>query len=225
MIEIGNQCSRSNANSTYGVMIVDDHDAVRRGIRCLIETEPRFHVVAEASNGRDALALALEVGPEIAIIEFSLPELNGLELARKLGEAMPHLRILLYTMHDDKELILEALRAGVRGFVLKSDTSAHLLAALDALSNDRPYFTAKASDALLGWFLENRRSSNNILTMREREVIQLFGEGRINKEVAHILQVSIKTVETHRSTIMRKLKLHNAASLVRYAVRNNIVQA
>jgi len=208
------------------IMIVDDHDAVRRGIRQLVETKPYYQVVAEASDGRAAIELARETNPDITILDYSLPELNGLDLAHLLKRTFPRIEILLYTMHDREEIISDVLRAGVRGFVLKSDTERHLLAALDALSVHRPYFSNAVSETLLDKFLESKpQPCASSLTHREREVVQQIAEGRINKEIARILNISVKTVETHRASAMHKLKLRTTADLVRYAIRNNIVQA
>lgn len=208
------------------IMIVDDHDAVRRGLRSLIETRPNYQVVAEAPTGRAALAMAKELEPDIAILDYSLPELNGLDLSHQLKRAYPRLEILIYTMHDQEEVIIEVLRAGVRGFVLKSDTERHLIAALDALSIHRPYFSGAVSETLLEKFLESKpRPSASSLTHREREIVQLIAEGRINKEIAQLLNISVKTVETHRASAMHKLRLRTTADLVRYAIRNSIIQA
>jgi DNA-binding NarL/FixJ family response regulator len=208
------------------IMIVDDHDAVRRGIRQLIETKANYVVVGEAADGRAAIDLARESNPDIAILDYSLPELNGLDLAHMLKRTFPRIEILLYTMHDREEIISDVLRAGVRGFVLKSDAERHLIAALDALSIHRPYFSNAVSETLLDKFLESKpQSSASSLTHREREVVQQIAEGRINKEIARILNISVKTVETHRASAMHKLKLRTTADLVRYAIRNNIVQA
>lgn len=208
------------------IMIVDDHDAVRRGLRSLIETRPNYQVVAEAPTGRAALAMAKELEPDIAILDYSLPELNGLDLSHQLKRAYPRLEILIYTMHDQEEVIIEVLRAGVRGFVLKSDTERHLIAALDALSIHRPYFSGAVSETLLEKFLESKpRPSASSLTHREREIVQLIAEGCINKEIAQLLNISVKTVETHRASAMHKLRLRTTADLVRYAIRNSIIQA
>jgi DNA-binding NarL/FixJ family response regulator len=207
------------------IVIVDDHDAVRRGVRQLIETKPYFQIVGEASDGRNALKLAKETRPDIAVVDFSIPELNGLDLAHALKHELPNIEILLYTMHDREEIIMDVLRAGVRGFVLKSDTEKHLLAALDSLSNHRSYFSGAISDTLLSQFLERKSYTQaSSLTHREREVVQQVAEGRINKEIAARLNISLKTVETHRASAMRKLKLRTTADLVRYAVRNQLVQ-
>lgn len=207
-------------------MIVDDHDAVRRGVHNLVGSKANFEVVGEAADGRVALDLAREVNPDIAILDYSIPGLNGLDLASQLKRALPKIEILIYTMHDREEFILEALQAGVRGFVLKSDTEKHLLAALDALAIRRPYFSGAVSETLLERFLNQKpQSSGSSLTHREREIVQLIAEGNTNKEIARILGISIKTVETHRASAMHKLNLRTTADLVRYAIRNNIVQA
>jgi DNA-binding NarL/FixJ family response regulator len=208
------------------ILIVDDHGAVRRGVRQLVESKPYYQVVGEAADGRAALELAQEAKPDITILDYSLPELNGLDLAHLLKRSFPRMEILLYTMHDREEIIMDVLRAGVRGFVLKSDTEPHLIAALDALSVHRPYFSNAISETLLEKFLETKpQPCASSLTHREREVVQQIAEGRINKEIARILNISVKTVETHRASAMHKLKLRTTADLVRYAIRNNIVQA
>lgn len=207
------------------VIIVDDHDAIRRGIRQLLDSKPYYQVVGEAANGREGLELARETQPDIAILDYSLPELNGLDLSHALKREVPRVEILLYTMHDREEIVIEVLRAGVRGFVLKSDAEKHLLAALDALSIRRSYFSGAISDTLLDQFLDSKpHPLASSLTHREREVVQQVAEGRINKEIAARLLISIKTVETHRASAMRKLKLRTTADLVRYAVRNQLIQ-
>jgi len=208
------------------IMLADDHDIIRRGVRTLLETRGNLQVVAEASTGREALAVARDVKPDIAILDYSLPELNGRDLTLELKKEHPRIEILIYTMHDREEMILEVLQAGARGFVLKSDTERHLFAAIDALSIHRPYFSGAISEALLDQYLRSKpQPTFSTLTHREREVVQLIAEGKINKQVAQILDISIKTVETHRHTAMQKLKLRTTAELVRYAIRNNIVEA
>jgi DNA-binding NarL/FixJ family response regulator len=208
------------------VIVVDDHDAIRRGVRQLLEAKPNYQVVGEAVDGRAGLKIARETRPDIAIIDYSIPELNGLDLAHALKREIPRIEILLYTMHDREEIIINVLRAGVRGFVLKSDPEKHLLAALDALSIRRPYFSGSISDTLLNQLIENKpHPAASSLTHREREIVQQVAEGRINKEIAARLNISVKTVETHRSSAMRKLKLRTTADLVRYAVRNQLIHA
>lgn len=210
---------------TRRIMIVDDHDTVRRGVRQLVETNPYYQVVAEAADGRVALELAQEAAPDIVIVDYSIPGLNGLDLSHALKSKLPRVEILLYTMHDREEIIMDVLRAGVRAFVLKSDAERHLLAALDALSIHRPYFSGAISETLLEKFLESKTQRvASSLTHREREVVQQIAEGKINKEIAGVLEISVKTVETHRASAMHKLRLRTTADLVRYAIRNDIVQ-
>ena len=191
----------------------------------LLSTRPNFKLVAEAATGRETLRLAAETQPDIAIIDYSLPELNGRDLTIKLRKLLPRIEVLIYTMHEREEMVLEVLQAGARGLVLKSDTEQDLLAALDALSIRRPFFSGAVSEALLAQYLRSRpEQALGSLTHREREVVQLIAEGKINKQVAELLNISIKTVETHRATAMQKLKYRTTAELVRYAVRNRIVE-
>jgi len=207
------------------IILVDDHDAIRRGVRQLVETKPYYQMIGEAADGRVALELASETRPDIAIIDYSLPRLNGLDLSHALRRELPRIEILLYTMHDCEEIILDALRSGVRGLLLKSDPAEHLISALDALSLRRPYFSSTISETLLEQFLGSKpQPAASALTHREREVVQQVAEGHINKQIAARLSVSVKTVETHRANAMRKLKLRTAADLVRYTVRNQLIQ-
>jgi DNA-binding NarL/FixJ family response regulator len=206
-------------------MIVDDHDIIRRGVRTLLETRGDVRVVAEASTGWEALAIAGETKPQIAIIDYSLPELNGRDLTVELKRELPKIEVLIYTMYDREEMILEVLQAGARGFVLKSETEQHLFAAIDALSVHQPYFSGAVSEALLNQYVQTKpQRTSSTLTHREREVVQLIAEGKINRQIAHMLNLSIKTVETHRATAMQKLHIGTTAELVRYAVRNNIAE-
>jgi DNA-binding NarL/FixJ family response regulator len=207
------------------ILIVDDHDAVRRGIKALIGTRANFTVVGEASDGRSALSVARQCSPDIAILDYSLPRLNGLDLTIALKRQDPRIEIAIYTMHDREDIIGDVLLAGARAFVMKSDPEQHLLAALDALAIRRPYFSGVVSETLLDHYLiANKQKSTGVLTHREREIVQLIAEGKINKQIAEVLDISTKTVETHRSSAMHKLKLRSTADLVRYAVRNNLVQ-
>lgn len=208
------------------IMIADGHDIIRRGIRTLIESQANMEIVAEAATGLEALLAARASSPDIAIIDHCLPELNGLDLAQSLRREVPRIEILIYTMNDNEELVMAMLRAGARGFVLKSDSGRQLLAAIDALSMHQPYFSSAISETLLDQFLRSKPSSPTFgLTHREREVVQLIAEGKINKEIGEALKISVKTVETHRAAAMHKLKLRTTAELVRYAVRNNIIEA
>ena len=208
------------------ILIADDHDIIRRGVRALLETRSDLQVVAEASTGREALAAARETLPDIAIIDYSLPELNGYDLTVTMKRELPRTEILIYTMYDRESMILGALRAGARGFILKSETEEHLFAAINALAIHRPYFSGGVSETLLDQVLSTKpETALGTLTRREREVVQLIAEGKLNKEIARLLEISIKTVETHRATAMHKLKLRTTAELVRYAVRNSIIEA
>lgn len=207
-------------------MLADCHDVIRRGIRHLLEKDECCRIVAEARDGREALQLAQQFKPEIAIFDYTLPGLNGVALAHAMRRAGLGTDVLLYTMQDSPEVISNALEAGIRGYVLKSDPEAGLIAALEALSRGRPYFGQTVSDTLLAKFLQMQpcRSTGG-LTQREREIVQLIAEGGINKAIAHKLGVTVKTIETHRASAMRKLKVRSTAQLVRWAIRNDLVQA
>lgn len=208
------------------ILIADDHQAIRQGVRSLLESHPAYQVIAEAGDGREALELAREGKPDIAILDYSLPLMNGLELTRSIKHDLPHTEVLIYTMHDRESILIDVLRAGARGYVLKSDSGAHLIAAVAALARHKPYFSGAISETLLEHFIESDHSSDKIvmLTAREREIVQLIAEGKLNKQIAHMLNISVKTVETHRAAAMHKLKLRSTADLVLYAVRNNIVE-
>jgi DNA-binding NarL/FixJ family response regulator len=212
------------ASHVRRVLLADDHQAIRRGVRALLEGKPGIEVVGEAPNGRLALEQARLLQPDIAVIDYSLPELNGLDLTTALKREVPRIEVLVYTMHDREDLVLDVLRAGARGYVLKSDSEEELLAAVNALSLHRPYFSGAISETLLDRFIEAAPTAQATLTHREREVVQLIAEGNINKEIGRILNISVKTVETHRASAMHKLKLRTTAELVRYAVRNAIVE-
>ena len=207
------------------ILIADDHDVVRSGLRHLIEAQPNWQVVAEASDGKEAIQKALETKPDVAVIDYSLPLVNGMEATRQIRAALPHTEVLSFTMHDNEALIQELLKAGARGYLLKTDAHRHLISAIEALAAHKPFFTSKVSEALLGSFLSRpAREHESVLTQRERGVVQLVAEGYTNKQIAGLLNISLKTVETHRAAIMRKLQLSSPAALVRYAIRNRIVE-
>ncbi|MBH0114049.1 response regulator transcription factor [Novosphingobium sp. YJ-S2-02] len=208
------------------IILADDHEAIRLGVRSALSVHPDWRVVGEAATGREALELARSVRPDIAIIDYSLPMMNGLELTRAIKKELPRTEVLIFTMHDREDVLAELLSAGARGYLLKSDASKHLISAVEALAMRRPYFSGNVSQTLLDRFIESasKNSNGTALTPREREIVQLIAEGRLNKEVAAILGLSIKTVETHRAAAMHKLDLKTTADLVRYAVRNNIIE-
>jgi DNA-binding NarL/FixJ family response regulator len=213
------------------ILIADDHDVVRRGIKSLIESRPEWQVCDEAHSGREAVAKADERKPDIVVLDISMPELNGLEAARRIRKVSPNSEILILSVHYSDQLIKEILDAGVRGFVVKSDSDRDLIVALEALANHKPFFTSMATEVMLTNF--HRPASipspgemrTSRLTSREREIVQLLSEGKSSKEVASSLCISVKTAETHRANIMRKLEIHSVSELVRYAVRNQIIEA
>ena len=213
------------------ILIADDHELARQGIRALLENHPGWEVCAEAKDGREAIDLADKLKPDLILLDIGMPVLNGLEAARKILATSPDAVILILTMHDSDQVVREVLRAGVRGYLLKSDAGRDLVAAVEALQRQRTFFTTRVSQMVLDAFLhredrdvEKVDPSGDVLTTREREVIQLLAEGKTSKEVSVILNLSVKTAETHRTNLMRKLDLHSVADLTRYAVRNGIVQ-
>jgi len=213
--------------SDLRILIADDHEVARKGIRSLLETHPGWQVCGEARDGREAVALAGQLKPEVLLLDIGMPNLNGLDAARQILTILPDARIMILTVHDSDQVVREVLAAGARGFLLKSDTGRDLLAAVEALQHRRTFFTSKVAQMMLEGYLrphhENETSSACVLTPREREVIQLVAEGKSTKEVATALSLSVKTAETHRTNLMRKLDLHSIADLTLYAVRNGIV--
>jgi DNA-binding NarL/FixJ family response regulator len=210
------------------ILIADDHEIVRRGLRALLETKPYLVVVAEAITGRQAVEEAKRLIPDLVIMDISMPEMNGLEATRQIRRAVPTAEVLVLSVHDSEQLVREVLEAGARGYVLKSDAGRDLIAAVETLCEHKPFFTAKISEIMLEGFLKggaiDPAKLSGSLTSREREVAQLLAEGKSNKEVAELLDISVKTVETHRSHLMEKLNLHSISDLVRYAVRNELIQ-
>lgn len=220
------------------ILIADDHEVARHGIRALLESHAGWDVCAEAKDGREAVELASTVSPDLILLDIGMPNLNGLEAARQILASSPDTPILILTMHDSEQVVREVLRAGARGFLLKSDAGRDLVAAVEALQMKRTFFTTRVSQMVLEGYLDREGPDGHaedptekkedpttaILTSREREVIQLLAEGKTSKEVAVALRLSVKTAETHRTNLMRKLGLHSVADLTRYAVRNGIVQ-
>jgi DNA-binding NarL/FixJ family response regulator len=215
------------------ILIADDHEVARRGIRAVLENHPGWAVCGEAKDGRESVELAAATKPDLVLLDIGMPNLNGLEAARQILTILPDVAILILTMHDSDNVVREVLRAGARGYLLKSDAGRDLVAAVEALQNQRTFFTTRVSQMVLDGFLDREKSggivktddsTTDVLTSREREVIQLLAEGKTSKEVAVALNLSVKTAETHRTNLMRKLDLHSVADLTRYAVRNGIVQ-
>jgi DNA-binding NarL/FixJ family response regulator len=207
------------------ILIADDHDVIRSGLRSILEAHPNWEVVAEASDGKEAILKAIETMPDIAVLDYSLPLVNGVEATRQIRARLPKTEVLMFTMHDNEALIEELLKAGARGYLLKSDANRLLIAAIESLEIHKPFFTARVSEALLESFLTRAGQVGSTLTHRERAVVQLIAEGHTNKETAELLNISLKTVESHRASVMRKLNLASSADLVRYAIRNRLVEA
>jgi DNA-binding NarL/FixJ family response regulator len=215
--------------SNVRILIADDHELIRRGLISALADRPEWSVVGEAADGRQACELAARLTPEIAVLDLTMPELNGLDATRQIRASTPKTRILIVTAHESEQLIREVLDAGAMGYVLKSDAGRVLVQAIEALLDERPFFTSKVARFVLDGYLrpgeEAAAQASSVLSPRERQIVQLRAEGNNNKEVARALQLSIKTVETHRSNIRRKMEFGSLADLVRYAIRNKIVDA
>jgi DNA-binding NarL/FixJ family response regulator len=213
------------------ILIADDHDLMRRGVKALLQSHPGWEICAEANTGREAVAKAQELKPDIAILDISMPDLNGVDAAKRIRKESPNTEVLILSVHFSDQLIRDILEAGVRGYIVKSDSDRDLIIAVETLANHKPFLTPRATEVMLTSFSEGRMRASEMpttirdrLTTREREIVQLLAEGKSSKEVASSLCISVKTAETHRANIMRKLQLHTVSELVRYAVRNQIVE-
>lgn len=212
---------------TLRILLADDHEMLRRGLRAILTEQPGWEICGEAVDGRQAVELARKLRPDVIVMDIAMPELNGLEATRQIRRALPRAEILVLTFDESEALVREVLAAGARGYVLKNDVSRVLVHAVESLSQHRPYFTSKVAEVLLKGFghelTPESPSVDDPLTPREREVVQLVAEGKSTKEVAEVLHISAKTAENHRTNIMRKLKVNSATELVRYAIRNKII--
>ena len=212
------------------ILVADDHPLMLRGTREFLEMEPGWEVIAEATNGHEALEKAKSFKPDVAVLDISLPEMNGLEVTREILKAVPSSEVLIFTLHDSEEMMHRALEAGARGYVLKSDAEATLVAAVKAVSQHKAFFTSAVASLVLGVYLKGERRRNgpneskNPLSARERQIVQLLAESKSNKEIADTLGISTHTVATHRSNIMHKLEVHSIGEVVHYAIRNQIFQ-
>lgn len=211
------------------ILLADDHDVVRRGVRALLAERSDWQICAEANNGREAVALAIRHKPQVAILDLSMPELNGLEATRQIKKALPEIEVLIFSMYESEQYVHDLFSAGARGYVLKSDMDTQLVNAVETLSHHKPFFTSAIAEKVLEGFLRLEDASGatgtacGVLTSREREIVQLLAEARSNKEISTILGISVKTVETHRAAVMRKLGISSIVDLVHYAIRNNLV--
>lgn len=211
------------------ILLADDHEIVRRGVRPLVESEWGWEICGEAGNGRDAVDLALKLKPDVVILDVSMPQLSGVEATRLIKRDLPDTQVLVFTGQESETLVHQLFSAGARGFVLKAESATQLIPAIKAVSMAQPYFGSAISkivfDQYLKGGLQTEQSSPDGISPREREIVQLLAEGKSNKEVATELGISVKTAETHRAAIMKKLGMKSFSELVRYAVRNHIVQA
>ena len=206
------------------ILIADDHDTVRSGLRAVLERRAGWEVVAEARNGREALAGAVEKQPDVAIVDYSMPLMTGVEVARRIKSHQLVTEILIFTMHDSNALAWQAFQAGARAFLLKSDANKMLLAAVESLIVHKPFYAGSFSSELKD-VASGKGDPNQVLSPREKTIVKLVAEGHSNKGVSAILNLSIKTTETHRAAAMRKLNVNSTAGLVRYAVRSKLVEA
>jgi DNA-binding NarL/FixJ family response regulator len=208
------------------ILIADDHEMIRRGLRSLLEQHQGWEVY-EASNGREAVERAKKLLPRVVVLDLSMPEMNGFEAIHHIKAEVPNCEVLVFTVHEAEDYVIDALRAGALGYLLKSDAALHVTAAVEALSESKPYFTWSVAKTMLDIYTAQARakkSSLDLFSIREREVIQLLAEGRSNKAVSQILGISVKTVETHRSAVMRKLGAKSIPELIRFAVRKKVIE-
>ena len=211
------------------ILVADDHEVVRKGLLALLAQRPDWQICAEATNGREAVKLALKFRPNVAIIDLSMPELNGLEATRQIRHEVPETEVLVFSMYENEQFVRDLLAAGARGYVLKSDVATQLITAIETVARHKPFFTSDVAEKVLEGFLKlgdlapEDSGAHGILTAREREIVQLLAESKSNKEVSLLLGISVKTVQTHRATIMRKLGINSIVDLVHYAIRNNLV--
>ena len=210
------------------ILLADDHTVVRKGLRLLLESQPGFEVVADASSGREAVALAERHSPDVVVMDVAMPILNGIEAARQISASSPRTAIVFLSMHADEGYVLKALKSGARAYLLKDSAEHDLIAAIQAVNEGKAFFSPAISKMLVEDYMRQMRDRNvedsyELLTTREREILQLLAEGKSNKEVANLLNLSLYTVETHRGNILQKLNLHSGAELILYAIRKGVI--
>jgi DNA-binding NarL/FixJ family response regulator len=206
----------------FRVLLADDHQIVRQGFRALLEREG-FQVVAEGTNGREAVTLALELQPDIAILDLTMPLLNGLEAGREILHARPQIRVVLLTMHAEEHQVAEALRLGIRAYLLKTQAAEDLVHAIRAVMAGQTYLSPAISSLVVNGYLSGAKAPADRLAPRERQVLQLVAEGKTSKEIAVLMGLSVKTAESYRARLMEKLEIHETAGLVRYAIRHGLI--
>ena len=211
------------------ILVADDHSVVRRGVQSLLEGHPRWKVCGEAVEGADAIAKAKRLRPDVVVMDITMGPMNGLEATREILKVLPKTKVLVLTMHESEQVVREVLNAGAHGYVLKSDADRDLVDALETIEQGKTFYTSKVSQMVLGAYLHRQpgaedEDESGVLTPRQREVVQLLATGKSNKMVAVMLGISVKTVETHRNTIMHRLKFRSFSDLVRYAVREHIIE-
>ncbi len=205
------------------ILLADDHTIVRKGVRLLIDSQPDMEVVAEAANGREAIAEANRLKPDIVVMDVSMPELNGIEGTRQICDELPNTRVVALSMHKDSVYVREILRAGARGYLLKDSDDEDLLKAIRLINRGEAFLSPAISDSVLTDYRRHVSNPVDVLTSREREILTLVAEGKTNKEIANTLNLSVYTVESHRGSVMEKLNLHNTGDIVRFALRNGLI--
>jgi DNA-binding NarL/FixJ family response regulator len=228
-----NPGQEKTAVPSVSILIADDHELVRKGIRTVLQARPGWEVVAEVTDGREAVKKVQQLKPNVAILDISMPLMNGLEAARQIAKIAPQTKVLILTMHDSDPMIQQILEAGARGYLLKSDASLDLVSAVEAVMRNKTFFTPKVGQIVLEGYLGKGSKTSDAangnsglrLTARQRQIVQLLAEGKTSKEVAVALDISVKTAETHRANIMRRLDCHSVTDLVHYAIRNGITEA
>lgn len=216
--------------NTLRILIADDHEVVREGLRAIVENEPGWEVCGIAKTGREAVERAKELKPDVAVLDMTMPELSGLEAVRQIKRALPATEVLLFSAHRSEDIVAQVFDAGAKSYICKADAGRHLVSAIQSLAEHRPFFTPEVSEILFSRFLaadagQKNGTAEQKLTEREREIVRLLADGRSNKETAGLLGISVRTSETHRASVMRKLSLESLPALVRYAIRNRIIEA
>lgn len=214
--------------SAIRVLVADDHTIIRSGLRLLLERQPGFEVVGEAADGRQAVQLAESAHPDVVMLDIAMPNLNGIEAARQIAEKLPKTKVIILSMHSDEGYVLKALKAGAHGYLLKDSAESDIINAIRAVSQGKAYFSPEISKMLVDDYMRQMQQrgvedSYELLTSRERELLQLLAEGKSNKEISALLNLSLYTVETHRGNILQKLNLHSLPELILYAVRKGVI--